>query len=86
MLTCLSVSVCGCICVVLPQRLDSVDSKFSAERSVLLRPAPLPRAEAPKASLAAPTSPEETKQFMRLIAPTNTSSLIKSTETYYWTL
>lgn len=62
------------VCVVLPQRPDSVGCKFPAERALLPRLAPLPPAEAPKALQAAPTSPEETKQFMRLIVPTYTSS------------
>lgn len=82
-LTCLSMCV---LCVVLPQRLDSVGCKSSAERALLARLAPLPRAEAPKASPAAPTSPEEAKQFMRLTVPANTGSLMKSIETCYWTL
>lgn len=60
-------SMCVCVCVVLPRRLDSVGHRFSAERAPLTRSAPLPRAEAPKASRAAPMSPEEAKQFIRLI-------------------
>lgn len=50
------------VCVVLPQRLDSVGCKFSAEHALLPCSAPLPPAKVPKASLADPTSPEKTKQ------------------------
>lgn len=73
------------VCVVSPQRLDSVGCTFSAERALLPRLTPLPRAEAPKASLAAPTSPEETKTIHE-INSANLYNLIKYIETYYWIL
>lgn len=80
---CPLVCACVCVCVVLPQRLGPGGGRFSAERAVWPRSASPPRAEAPKASRAAPTSPEETKGVMRLIAPTCTT-LVKYIETYYW--
>lgn len=67
------------LCMVLPQRLDSAGCRFSAERAMSPRSAPIPLTEVPKASLAAPTSTEETKQFMRWVMLTNTNSLIKHT-------
>lgn len=67
MLTCLSM----CLrlhewiseCVVLPQRPDSADCRFSAEHEVMPRLTPIPPTEAPEASLAGPTSAEETTVY-----------------------
>lgn len=48
-------------CVVSPRRLGVGGCKPSGEHPWLPRSAPLPPAEAPKASPAAPTSPEGIK-------------------------
>lgn len=75
------------VCVVSPQRLHSAGCTSSAGRAERPRSAPLPPAEAPEASPAAPTSPEDQKRTIPGInsADADTRSLIKSSQTRYWT-
>lgn len=59
-----------------PQRLGRAGRRFSAGDAASPGSAPLPPAEAPRASPAAPASAEETKRFMSGIVLNNPNALI----------
>lgn len=69
---CVQMNMCVCfVRVVLPQHHESVGCRLSADLATLKHLALIPLTEAPKASLAARASAEETKQFVRYVVLTN---------------